>query len=147
MKWLNDILITLGTPVNILILTSILLGTTLGKIYENRKVWVIVGIGMFTSIMQLLKMRIDKLVDKDRVSLREEIQSLRAELQEFKSDVHDDIESLTTTVIGVNDNVESLTTTVIGINDNVESLRTEIHDPDGWYTRYSDDIIHKSDSG
>jgi hypothetical protein len=143
MKLLNDILITLVTPVNILILISILLGTCLGKIYENRKVWVIVGIGMFTSIMQLLKMRIDKLVDKDRVSLREEIQSLRAELQEFKCDVHNDIQEFKS---DVHDDIQKLTTTVIGVNDNLESLRTEIYDPDGWYTRYSDDTLHKSDS-
>ncbi len=133
MEWINKKMMTWGGPVNLLILASSSLGAFFGKIYENRKVWLIVMLGMFAAFMGLLRMRIDKLVSDDKSKMETDLRAtidrltdLNEELIHRNKELMSEVRSLKDEVKSLRDEVNTLQTTIDNQSSKIDSMQTTI---------------------
>ncbi len=148
MEWINKKLMTWGGPVNLLATIANSLVAFLGKIYENRKVWVIVGLGIFATVMGLLRMWIDKLLSDDKskmetdlratidrlTDLNEELihrnKELISEVRSLKDEVkslRNEINSMQTTIYNQSSKIDSMQTTIDNQSSKIDSMQTTIN--------------------
>ncbi len=133
MEWINKKMMTWGVPVNLLATIANSLVALLGKIYENRKVWVIVALGIFAAMMGLLRMRIDKLVSDDKSKMETDLRAtidrltdLNEELIHRNKELMSEVRSLKDEVKSLRDEVNTLQTTIDNQSSKIDSMESNV---------------------